>query len=402
MLDVGRKPKHPEVGVIFLVPDNWSDVWMGRNQIAARLAHYFPCLWVSPAHHWRSTWRRLMEGKRTISQAPGAPGLVVYRPEPWLPRLFGEGSMSMVLQHARVNRAKRALRRCGCRRFVLYVWRPEFGVPISSDAADLVCYHVADEYSFSDQDVPIAPHEAALIASADCVFVVSETLMSKKGGINPATFLVPNGVDFEAYSSASPEPPDLRAIPHPRVGYTGYLKKHLDWNLLATLAADHPEWSFVFVGPQSPHPSIEEPLSRLRQRSNAYFLGSKPTAALAAYPQHFDVCIMPYRDTGYTRYINPLKLNEYLAGGRPVVSTRIPAVESYDGVIRLASGEVEWSTAIREMLSSEMQSEKARSERQGVARQHDWNERVERIAQLMLDGFDRKQRLNSTESTEVS
>lgn len=385
-------PEHPDIGVITLGPDKWSEVWMGRHQIVARLTRHFYAVWMNPAHHWRRSGQRLFDNSETFSRPRGASNLVVYQPEAWLPQTFREGWLSRYLIQARINRAKDVLRRRGCRRFVLYVWRPEFASAARAADVDLVCYHIADEYSFSDEEKPVSPRETALIEKADLVFVVSETLMRKKGNINPATHLVPNGVDFEAYSSEKPEPADLRDIPRPRVGYTGYLKKHLDWDLLENLAANHEAWSFVFVGPVSPHPSIDAALQRLRQRPNVHFLGAKTTDELAAYPQHFDVCIMPYRNTDYTRYINPLKLNEYLAGGQPVVSSRIPAVEPLQDVVMTASSPREWSSAIQEALEDEMRTASRVHERRDFARRHDWNERVEHIARLMLDGLEKKQR----------
>jgi len=84
----------------------------------------------------------------------------------------------------------------------------------------------------------------------------------------------------------------------------------------------------------------------LRGCPNAYFLGGKPVGELVKYPQHFDVCIMPYRNNEYTRYIYPLKLHEYLAGGRPVIGTRIPPLEEFSSIVSLAGIAEEWSSAV--------------------------------------------------------
>ena len=193
---------------------------------------------------------------------------------------------------------------------------------------DLSCYHIDDEYSFSEAEVPTNETEAQLIAAVNQVFVISPGLMDKKGGINPHTVLVPEGVNYQAYATAVPEPTDLASVPHPRIGYTGNLKKQLDWSLLLSQTQRHPEWSFVFVGPRSPHPEIYAVLDQLSKRSNVYFLGAKSVQELAAYPQHFDVCIMPYAlADNSARYLYPLKLHEYLASGSPVVGARIRSLE---------------------------------------------------------------------------
>src|SRR6202040_822700 len=112
----------------------------------------------------------------------------------------------------------------------------------------------------------------------------------------------------------------------------------LDWPLLLKLTAAHPEWSFVFVGPRKGHAEIDQLLEQLSRQPNVYFLGGKATESLGGYPQHFDVCIMPYLPDDYTKYIYPLKMHEYLASGTPVVSTPIRSVLDFGNVVALASG----------------------------------------------------------------
>ena len=208
-------------------------------------------------------------------------------------------------------------------------------------------------------------------------------LPQKKGKINPNTALVPNGVDYEAYSTTVAEPADLASIPRPRVGYTGWIKRHIDWDLVLRLAGQHPEWSFVLVGPQSPHPEISDPIRELSKRRNVYLLGAKSTTELTRYPQHFDVCIMPYAVNDYTKYIYPLKLHEYLASGRPTVGTRIRSLENFSEVVGLARTLEEWSAELRRALSPASNAPECFSARQSVARRHDWHVLVEEIALIM-------------------
>jgi glycosyltransferase involved in cell wall biosynthesis len=212
------------------------------------------------------------------------------------------------------------------------------------------------------------------------VFVHSPGLLERKGRFNVNTQMVSNGVDFRAYSQQYREPLDLAAIPHPRIGYTGWLKKHLDWRLLIHLTDIHPDWSFVFVGPTSPHPEVDKPLQDLKQRRNVYFLGCKSVEDLASYPQHFDVCLMPYVMNDYTKYIYPLKLHEYLAGGRPTVGTRIRTLESFSGLVGLAITPEEWSKAILQALRPDANLPDRVGARQALARKHDWETLVKQIA----------------------
>jgi len=266
---------------------------------------------------------------------------------------------------------------------VLYLWRPEFADALEFGPYDLTCYHIDDEYSFSLVEVEMSPEERGLMRQVDQVFIHSPGLMEKKGHVNPQTEFVPLGVDFELYSARRPEPPDLCSIPHPRIGYIGVLKRTLDWPLLTYLIGEHPEWSFVFLGPQAPHEDIRAPIEALSRQPNVHFLSARPTSELGAYPQHLDVCIMPYVLNDYARYGYPLKCHEYLAGGRPVVGCRMRTLEDLEEVVLLAETHSEWEDRLRRAISPEEQGSERTSARQAVARRHDWKGLVETIATCM-------------------
>jgi glycosyltransferase involved in cell wall biosynthesis len=247
---------------------------------------------------------------------------------------------------------------------------------------------VDDEYSFSPTEVEISAAERSLLESSGQVFIHSPALMERKGGFNPNTDFVPNGVDYQLYATPVAEPEDLRNIPHPRIGYVGYLKRMLDWSMLLEVSTAHPQWSFVFVGPRSSHTDVEGLLDQMSRLKNVYFLGGKPTEQLGAYPQHFDVCIMPYHQDDYTQCIYPLKLHEYLASGKPVISTPIRSVLEFSDVITMASNSEEWSGAIERALSAQENSPSRRAERQRVAREHDWDRLVDKIARTIAKRLD--------------
>ncbi|MEJ7809945.1 MAG: glycosyltransferase [Gemmatimonadaceae bacterium] len=387
-MTVAAHPELPDVGVLALVPDQWSPQWQPRHHVMSRLARYFHVVWLNPASHWRDTVRQLAHGRlrRPDQDGPETPrtgGFQPYDSPRWLPTLHRQGWLSRTLQVQRVRAARGRLAALGCRKTILYLWRPEFEPALSAAPFDVSCYHIDDEYSFSDVDLPIAEREARVIMAVDQVIVHSKALLAKKGFLNRHTALVPNGVDYNAYTMPRPEPVDLAAVPHPRIGYTGKIKKQLNWVLLRELTQRHPEWHFVFVGPLSPHPEIVDMLSQLATRPNVHFLGAKTVHELTAYPQYFDVCLMPYAQTGYTRYIYPLKLHEYLASGQPVVGSRVTALEDFASVVALATSVNDWSAAIRSALEPAANAAARRTARRAVARQHDWGVLVARIATLL-------------------
>lgn len=379
-------PFVPGIGVLALVPDKWGDTWMPRQHVLTRLGRYFNVVWVNPAREWRELWiYRPTRAQEADTNDAIMPGFFIYKPERWLPLLYRPHFLAEFTAKQRLHRAHAILRNKGCQKTIVYLWRPKFECALDMVEHDLSCYHIDDEYTFSDIEQPLDQREARLISRVDQVFIHSPGLLRKKGNLNHQTLFVPNGVDYRAYATPWDEPTDIRPIPHPRIGYTGILKKQLDWPLLLNLALRHPEWSFVFVGPRAPHPEVRSFIEKLSSMQNVHFLGAKSVHDLAGYPQHFDVCVMPYRLGDYTKYIFPLKLNEYLAGGRPTVGTRIPSLEEFSDVVLLAGSVDEWSAAIEDSLNSALNTTAARSARQSVARAHDWEVIVLKIARKMAE-----------------
>jgi Glycosyl transferases group 1 len=373
----------PDVGILALVPDTWSMVWQVRHQILVRLSRYFHVAWVNPAVDWRASLhpRARLDGPCFI----GPPGFRVYSAEAWLPKFYRPAWLAEFTSRLRVRRARSILTRAGCKEILLSVWRPEFADAVRYLPSCRSCYHIDDEYSFSDVEMPMSEQERALIAHVDQVFVSSQGLRLRKGDINRHTVFVPNGVDYRAYAAAHPEPEDLAKIPRPRIGYTGLLKRQLDWPLLQRLSERQPAWSFVFVGPVQEDPETRSAVRSLATRPNVYFLGCKPTHELPPYPQHFDACIMPYRLNDYTRYIYPLKLHEYLATGRPSVGAPIPSLERFADVVTLACGIDGWVSALEHALSAEANRAERRSARRAVARTHDWEHLVQHVARVLAE-----------------
>jgi glycosyltransferase involved in cell wall biosynthesis len=368
-----------DVGVIALVPDRWHGIWMPRHQVLSRLARHFEVVWVEPPRPWRDYWLRFGSDD-SESAAPQIPGFSYYHPGRWLPEVHQPRPLRDWLNRRRLARARRILERRGCTRIVLYLWRYEFAWAVEAGAADLTCYHIDDEYQFSTEERPNDAAEVALLKAVDLVIVHSPKLMEKKGGINPDTITVPNGVDFKAYSAPAAEPRDLAAIAHPRIGYVGVVKSQLDLDLLLDLSRRRPEWSFVLVGPQGHLGSKAAALEDLSRQPNVRLLGNRKLPDLPAYTQHMDVCIMCYEVNSYTDYIYPLKLHEYLATGQPIVSSPIQSVLRFSDTVRLARTAEEWEAAIAQSLAPGARSAEAIAGRRKVAAEHDWDLLVGRIA----------------------
>lgn len=388
-----------DIGIVAFVPDAWQEQRQARHHIAEGLSQHYPVLWISPPLYGETL------RKKGIGRVPKATGLSKISSSLWIYapsvpadyKRSGKYRFSILTAMSRAYRAlwRRLLlrritlitRQMGMRQVLLYIWRPEFGWTLGRLGEAAAFYQIDDEYSFNPEaDVPLSKEEEDVIRGVDAVFIHSQTMMRKKGQLNPRTYYVPNGVDFDRYADAvsarSPEPQDLQCIPHPRIGYLGHIKRHINLELLVRISEARPDWAIVLVGPvREDHAQIRPAMEKLRGQSNVHFLGGKAASDLPFYAIGFDVAIMPYHVTPYTRYIYPMKMHEYLAAGKPVVSTDLENIREFAGVISFADSSEDWIEAIARELQSD--SESSRRDRMEVARANQWSERVRVIHEVI-------------------
>ena len=171
--------------------------------------------------------------------------------------------------------------------------------------------------------------ERELMASADVVFTGGYSLYEAKKDRHPNIHPFPSSVDRDHFARARAidcEPDDQACIRAPRFGFYGVVDERMDLDLLAAVADTHPEWAIVIVGPV-----VKIDPADLPQCSNLHYLGSKSYDELPAYLGGWDVALMPFAINESTKFISPTKTPEYLAGGRPVVSTPITDVIRHYG-----------------------------------------------------------------------
>ena len=183
-------------------------------------------------------------------------------------------------------------------------------------------YDCMDELSaFAGADPALPDLELRLMRRASLVFTGGYSLYEAKRRQHAAVHAFPSGVDvahFLPARGALPDPSDQQAIPHPRIGFYGVLDERLDSSLLAAVADLRPDTHFVLIGPIAKIDPQELP-----RRANLHYLGSKRYADLPAYVGNWDAAMMPFALNEATRFISPTKTPEYLAAGRPVVSTPV-------------------------------------------------------------------------------
>src|SRR5438874_2656495 len=192
------------------------------------------------------------------------------------------------------------------------------------DAAVTV-YDCMDELSaFQDAPPELRRLEAELLRRADLVFTGGMSLYEAKRACHPNVHAFTSAVDAEHFGKARarlPDPLDQTEITRPRLGFFGVIDERLDRELLAAVARLRPDWHLIIVGPV-----IKIDPASLPQAANIHYLGGKSYGDLPAYIANWNVALMPFARNAATRFISPTKTPEYLAGGKPVVSTSITDV----------------------------------------------------------------------------
>lgn len=276
----------------------------------------------------------------------------------------------------------------GTRKPLVWVYSPMFWPIAKMIDASAVVYDCMDELSaFRFAPPEMLAHEAALLAAADLVFTGGWSIWEAKRERHDNIHAIPSAVDaahFAAARRAPVEPGDQADLPHPRLGYYGVIDERLDLGLIAALAAAHPDWSIVMLGPLAKLEADDLP-----RAPNLHWLGQKPYAALPAYLAGWDVALMPFALNDATRFISPTKTPEYLAAGRPVVSTPIRDVVRHYGdldAVQIAADAPEFIIACETALEQSAGADRSwRSDADAMLSRMSWDASHARMAGLVTE-----------------
>lgn len=226
--------------------------------------------------------------------------------------------------------------------------------------------------------------EQEIVRQADIVITNSHSFTEELKILNSNIYTINTGVDLQLYDNCTRHkiPKDLTSIPIPRIGYIGaIINSRLNAELLYDIARQLPQCSFIFVGLEDEH-FKQHPLHSLK---NVYFTGCKEVAELPAYIQHFDVCLNPQRLNSITEGNYPLKIDEYLAMGKPVVATSTRTMRDvFAQYTHLATDTESYLYSIREALN-EVYDEKLKADRIAFAHTHSWAHSIEEIYRAIKD-----------------
>lgn len=240
-------------------------------------------------------------------------------------------------------------------------------------------YDLMDLYSgFDDARPELVEGEKDLIADSDIVLATAQDLYDHAKSINKNTFLVRNGCDFEIFGSLKKNGSLDSLADRPIIGYFGAIRTWLDSKVLESVVRKNRDKYFVFIG------SVDtNSVRNLYKYKNVYFLGEVPHNDLPGYLAYFDVCTIPYVLTDLLLSTNPVKFYEYIASGKPVISSNLPELKQYSDICYLYNSAEEFDSLISRALSEA--DKKLKNERIKVAKENSWDSRVKDILGILKD-----------------
>jgi len=263
-----------------------------------------------------------------------------------------------------------------------------------------VIYDCMDELSaFKDAPAVLKVREAELMRRASLVLTGGQTLYEAKRHLHRNIHPFPSSVDATHFAQArriSVDPPDQADIPRPRLGFFGVIDERMDLALLEGVARARPDWHIVMLGPV-----VKIDPASLPTRPNIHYLGTKRYEDLPQYVAGWDVALLPFARNESTRYISPTKTPEYLAAGKPVVSTSIrDVVRPYaqQRLVRIADDPLRFTRACAAAMAEDRVRRITRAD--AFLRQTSWDGTWIRIRTL-LEQVLQREIVGADESDEV-
>jgi glycosyltransferase involved in cell wall biosynthesis len=360
----------------------WDFVWQRPQQLLSRLAQRSPVLFVEEPIHLDDVAQPRLELSRPLPD--------VHRAVPMLPgTLRGEYDASIAVIRELVRSHLAADRALGPRfeRPIQWFYTP-MPAPAMIGAFDerAVVYDCMDELSkFRFAPRELVDRERYLIAQADVVFTGGYKLWQSKSKYHTNVHFFGCGVDVAHFATARSAdvavPRQLAALDRPVIGYYGVIDERIDYDLLRTLARELPDAELVMVGPV-----VKVDPAELPHAANIHWLGQRQYSELPAHVKGFDVCLMPFALNEATEYINPTKTLEYMAAGKPIVSTAVSdVVHNFTPVVAIAHSPAEFVAAVREAIDSPSAEMIARGLEQ--ARANSWESIVARMERIVRDAM---------------
>jgi glycosyltransferase involved in cell wall biosynthesis len=278
-----------------------------------------------------------------------------------------------------------AVRKVGLHKPVLFSFVPQAEVLVDRLELSRILYYTDDDYPAKagiDAESFLAA-ERRFARRADVILASAPELVTRMGTLNNNVLYAPNVADTRLFAQALESGPidaELAELPGPRIVFIGaILAAKIDLDLVVKLARLCPHWTFAFVGPVGPG-DPKTNVDALRQLPNIHLLGHRPYEQLPAVLRGADATIVPYLLDGEMRSVFPMKTYEYLAAGRPVISTPLETLDDVPEVIKAGTAD-EFAARLQEAMETD--TDTLRAERSQLAQSHSWESRLDQIADAL-------------------
>lgn len=385
--------------LIYVGIDSWYSIHQRPQHLARCLSAYFRVLYVDPSCYTLLGYiRNRMLGDKTrnlksvVEQIQD--DLYLFRPNPLLPfPLKGKWWNEQILR-ALSSTLLGVMAQLNIQKPILVLsWPLDF--PLAGTLGEsLLCYDCMDHYAafaLHDQEraALVSRYEQALVGRANVIFASSRAIQERLHDHRHIVHIVRNAVsssflDYKSGEKGSVAPADWPAGDGPVIGYIGMIAEWFDMLAVTELARRNPTWRFVIIGPSSLD------LSRYASIPNLHFLGSKAHSDLPNYVSRFDVGLIPFVLNELTLEVNPVKVYEYFALGIPVVSSRLPELAEYEGLVKLAGNTEEFVELTEKSVQEQMETgcdsdnhKVASKKRREIACANTWKMRAQSIKELI-------------------
>lgn len=397
---------NPNYKILFFSAHEWSNLWRRKQRLAHELSkrpEVASVLYVAPPVNTSllDVWRGRFEESHLGDDKEAHQQAILGQTQPLLDGVWGYTGSQKTIPLSKseamrrfkplltlndtlyVKRLRAALKRLPGEKLLIYTCHPlhSFALDAFPERA-LLGYDWTDDWaSFELQSLPqaeIVARNERLVSKADVVTAVSQKLFQRAQAANPNTAWLPNATSLLNLNGSSQAPdPLVSAIPGPRLGYVGQIGDRVDFDLLERIASQRPDWSIVMIGPVWSNRQIQA--DALSQRPNVHFIGPRPYNSLPGILGQLDACLIPHTVDALTASMDPIKLYDYLATGKPIVTTPVAGVDRFAEVIYIAAAGPPFIGQIEAALREPDQT--LTQKRLAFGRENAWPARAEQLWQ---------------------
>ncbi|HBV96279.1 MAG: glycosyl transferase family 1 [Peptococcaceae bacterium BICA1-7] len=388
--------------IICIGPVDWEPIWNRSQQLMSRLPHSNRILYIEPpatllsAFKDRSLWfkwRLWARGARKKTE-----NIYLYSPPVVLPFGYMYPWVNRINQRWILLFTGMIARSLGFKNPIVWTYLPNTLSLAEGLNPSVLVYDCVDEHSefpgLISRDA-VLEMEKELLGRSDLVFATARGLYEAKKKFASNIYLLPNAADVVHFALAEREetavPGEIGRLPHPLLGFIGVIHHWIDLDLIEHIARSRPGWTIAMIGPVGPGIQVD----RLNSLPNVHFLGRKSKEELPGYLKAFDVCLNPFRKNVLTDRVSPLKVYEYLASGRPVVSVDMPGVQEFKEIIEIAGDYEGFLEAVERVIATD--SPEKKKVRLEVAASHSWESRADFIADKIAELEETEDRRQKTE-----